>query len=145
MKAMKSTQVFNGSYGELWVDSYYIAEAIAVEAKLTFDKQEVSQAGKTSKGYKIVGTDGKGSIKLNKCTSYFQKKLLEPVQSGHTPSSTIVIKVHDPDAVGAERVQLDGVVFDELPLTSWEVKKTIEESLPFTFETAKFLDEAKEK
>lgn len=144
MKVMKSTQVFNGSYGEIWVDDYYVAEATAAESKITFDKQEVSQAGKISKGYKIVGTDGKGSIKMNKCTSYFQTKLLNEVQAGRTPSSTIVIKVDDPDAVGAERVQLDGVVFDELPLTTWEVKKLGEESLPFTFETAKFLDVAEE-
>ena len=144
MQAMKSTQVFNGNFGEVWVDDYYVAEATAVEAKLGFDKQEVSQAGKPGKGYKIVGTDGKGSIKMNKCTSYFQTKLLDAVQQGKTPSSTIVVKVDDPDAVGTERVQLNGVMFDELPLTSWEVKKLAEETLPFTFETATLLDTANE-
>ena len=141
MNRHSAARTINGTFGEAWVDDYYVAEVTGVEAKITVQKAEVKQAMKTSKSYKVTGTDGKGTMKINKVTSYFSTKCLEEIKEGKTPNITIISKLADPDAYGAERVRLTGVIFDELPVVNWEVDKVGEESIGFTFEEAEFLDE----
>lgn len=140
MKRFEAKRIINGTFGEVWVDGDYMAEATGLEAKVKLDKQEVNQAGTLEKGYKIVGTDGTGTLKMNKVTSYFIKKLSENMKAGKTTTATIISNLADPDSFGAERVQLNGCIFDELTLINWEAKKLAEESIPFTFSSWEVLD-----
>ena len=140
MKSYAPEKVINGTYGELWIDDDYMAETTGLEAKVTLEKTEVNQAGTLAKGQKVTGIEGKGTIKLNKVTSYFAKKLSDSIKQGKTPVCTIISKLADPDALGVERVKITGVTFDELTLADWEVKKLAEESVPFTFTGWDFLD-----
>jgi len=140
MKSYAPEKVINGTYGELWIDDDYMAETTGLEAKVTLEKTEVNQAGTLAKGQKVTGIEGKGTIKLNKVTSYFAKKLSDSIKKGKTPVCTIISKLADPDALGVERVKITGVTFDELTLADWEVKKLAEESVPFTFTGWDFLD-----
>ena len=117
----------------MWVDGNYMAETIALEAKVSLEKTEVNQCGTLAKGYKVTGIDGKGTVKLNKVSSYFINLLSDNIKKGKTTSVTIISKLDDPDALGTERVQLNNCVFDELTLVSWEAKKLGEESIAFTF------------
>ena len=70
MQSYEAQKVLNGTFGEVWIDDEYMAEATALEAKVSLEKTEVNQIGTLAKGYKITGTDCKGTIKLNKVTSY---------------------------------------------------------------------------
>jgi phage-like element pbsx protein xkdM len=133
-------KAINGTYGELWLDDYYLAEALSLEAKATLEKTEVNQARTLVKGYKITGIDCKGTIKLNKVTSYFLTKLSDSIKKGKVVKCTIISKLADPDSEGVERVKLTGCVFDEITLANWEVKKLGEESIPFTFTGWEVLD-----
>lgn len=133
-------KTINGTYGELWIDDYYLAEVTGLEAKATIEKSEVNQTGTLSKGYKVTGLDCKGTIKFNKVTSYFQMKLSDSIKQGKTPVCTIISKLDDPDSEGAERVKLTGCTFDELTIANWESKKLGEESVPFSFTGWEFLD-----
>lgn len=133
-------KTINGTYGELWIDDYYLSEVTGLEAKVTIEKSEVNQTGTLTKGQKMTGLDCKGTVKLNKVTSYFQSKLSDSIKNGKTPSCTIISKLADPDSDGVERVKLTGVTFDELTLANWEAKKLGEESIAFTFTDWKFLD-----
>ena len=69
--------VINGTYGEVWVNSDYMAEATGLEAKITLEKTEVNKCKRLAKGYKITGTDGKGTLKMNHVSSYFVTKYLD--------------------------------------------------------------------
>ena len=133
-------KTINGTFGELWIDDYYLAEVTGLEAKATIEKQEVNQTGTLTKGYKVTGLDCKGTIKLNKVSSYFQIKLSDAIKKGKTPSCTIISKLDDPDSEGAERVKLMGCTFDEVTIANWEAKKLGEESIPFSFTDWEFLD-----
>lgn len=133
MRAYEPEQVINGTFGEMWIDSEYMAETTALEAKISLEKTEVNQTGKLQKGYKITGIDCKGTIKLNKVSSFFILKLSEALSKGKTVTATIISNLADPDAMGAERIELTGCTFDELTLINWEAKKIGEESIPFTF------------
>lgn len=140
MLTYDAKNVINGTYGEIWCDSDYLAEAIGLEAKITLDKSEVNMCRKLSKGYKVTGSDGKGTLKMNKVSSYFIRKLGDAIKAGKTPTSEIITSLKDPDAFGAEKIKLTGVVFDELTLANWEAKKNGEESIPFTFASFEVLD-----
>lgn len=140
MLTYDAKNVINGTYGEIWCDSDYLAEAIGLEAKITLDKSEVNMCRKLSKGYKVTGSDGKGTLKMNKVSSYFICKLGDAIKAGKTPTSEIITNLKDPDAFGAEKIKLTGVVFDELTLADWEAKKNGEESIPFTFDSFEVLD-----
>lgn len=133
-------KTINGTFGELWVNDDYMAEVTGLEAKVTLEKTEVNQTGSLAKGYKITGIDCKGTIKLNKVTSYFINLLSENTKAGKTTSCTIISKLADPDASGVERVKLTGCTFDELSLANWEAKKLGEESIPFSFTGWEILD-----
>lgn len=134
MKYYEASQTINGSNGEVWIDNEYIAQITGLEAKVTVEKAEVTQVGKRSKGYKNIGIEGKGTIKMNKVDSFFIKKLSDAFKKGKTPTSTIISKLSDPDAAGTERIKLTGCTFDELALANWEARKIGEESIPFSFE-----------
>ena len=140
MKQYEANRVINGTFGEVWLDSDYMAEATALEAKVTLEKQEVSQTGTLAKGYKITGVEGKGTLKMNHVSSYFIQKLSDNLKQGKTTTATIISNLDDPDAFGAERIQLNGCVFDELTLINWEAKKLGEESIAFTFTSWEVLD-----
>ena len=140
MKSYTPEKVINGTFGEVWVNSQYMAEATALEAKVSIDKTEVNQTGTLAKGYKITGIDCKGTLKLNKVSSYFITLLSENLKKGKVTPVTIISKLADPDAFGAERIQLDNCTFDEMTLASWEAKKLGEESIPFTFTSWQVLD-----
>ncbi len=129
-----------GSWGEVWIDSDYMAEAIAVEAKMTLATTEVTQCRALFKGYKVTGIEGKGTLKLNHVTSYFINRMSEYIKSGKTPKATIITKVDDPDAFGAERIKLDDCVFTELTLANWECGKLMEDSVPFSFRSFEVLE-----
>lgn len=127
-------KVMNGSFAGMWLDSDFLGEGTELEAKISIEKKEVKQAGTLAKGYKIVGSDGKGKLKVNKISSYFITKLAGPMKEGKTPTFNIKSTVKDPDLGGAEEtVLLKGVIFDELPLINWKTKELLEEELSFTF------------
>lgn len=133
-------KTINGTFGELWIDDYYLAEVTGLEAKATLEKTEVNQTGTLAKGYKITGLDCKGTIKLNKVTSYFINLLSANTKAGKQTTCTIISKLADPDSNGSERIKLTGCTFDELTLASWEAKKLGEESIPFSFTGWELLD-----
>lgn len=140
MKSYNPEQVINGTFGEVWVDDTYMAEVIALEAKVAIEKTEVNQTGTLAKGYKTTGLDGKGTLKLNKVTSYFINLMSENLKEGKSTTCTIISKLDDPDSDGAERIKLTGCTFDELTLANWEAKKLGEESVPFSFTDWDVLD-----
>ena len=140
---VKPEKVFNGTFGELWIDDYYLAEVTGLEAKISLKKSEVSQTGTLFTGYKVTGIDGKGTVKLNKVSSYFIMKMSKNMKAGKATVCTIVSKLADPEADGTERIKFTGCTFDELTLANWEAGKLGEESYPFTFTGWEVLDSVK--
>ena len=131
--AFDTNKVINGTFGSVKVDGVTVAEAIGLEAKVTIEKEEVKQTGTLSKGYKVTGTEGKGTVKLNKVSSRFINLISDNLKDGKSTVCTIVSDLADPESDGVESIQLNGCIFDELTLIDWEAKKLTEESYAFTF------------
>ncbi len=122
------------------MDNDYMAEATGLEAKIKLDTSEVNMTRTLSKGYKVTGISGDGTLKLNKVTSYFLRKVADNLKSGKATRMTIITNLEDPEAFGAERISLNDCVLTELTLADWEAGKLLEESIPFSFSDFEILE-----
>jgi hypothetical protein len=137
---MNASQVLNGSKGELWVNGTYMAEVTAFQATVTIDKADINIAGKLGKFSKVIGYEGKGTIKVNKVSSFFINLMSANIKAGVQTTATIISALNDPGSLGAERISINDAVFDEMSLANWEAKKAGEDSIPFTFTDWDLLD-----
>ena len=142
MDKYTAQQVMNGTWGELWIDGEYMAEVTAFEAKVSLDKTDVNMTRRLAKAQKVTGFSCGGSLTMNKVSSFFIRKLNEDMKRGRQTVCTIISKLDDPDAIGAERVVIKDAVFDELVLANWSAKTLGEEQVNFTFSDWDLLDVA---
>lgn len=140
MDKFRAEQVMNGTWGEIWIDGTYMAEVTAFEAKVTLDKTDVNMTRRLAKAQKVTGFSCSGQITMNKVSSYFIKKLSDDMKKGKQTVCTIISKLDDPDALGAERIVIKDAVFDELTLANWSAKTLGEEQTSFTFSDWDLLD-----
>lgn len=142
MKSYNASNVINGTYGEVWVDGDYMAQATGLEAKTSVKKTDVNMVGRLSPGKKVTGIENKGTLKMNHVTSEMKQKIADYIKKGKTPTFTIISKLADPDAIKAqaERIKFTGVTFDEITLVDFENGKLGEESYSFEYEDFQFLD-----
>lgn len=140
MHEVDSQRVIYGTYGELWLDDEQIAEVISVKATLTAQKTAIKRSRHLVDGYKTTGYEAKGSLKVHKVNSYFINKLAPAIKAGKQKKFTLISKLDDPDALGAERIALYNVMFDAVDLINWELGKVGEEDQNFTFEDFDLLD-----
>lgn len=142
MQGFRHEQVMSGTWGEIWIDGEYFAEVLSFKANVKLDKQEINKARTLAKGYKIVGITCTGSVKLHKVSSTLLQRISANLKRGKATVMTIIAKIDDPDSIGAERVVIKDATFDEINLADWEVKKIMEETLPYTFSDWDLLDVA---
>lgn len=138
--AFQAKNVINGTYGSIWVDSEKINECFGLKATIEFKREDVKMCGNAWGGKKLIGYAGKGSIKMNKVTTRFQKKIFDIINSGKDAVFEIQSMLADPDALGRETVVLHNVIFDEMTLQDWEVEKAETYEIPFTFSGADYQD-----
>lgn len=132
--------VINGTFAELWINGELLANATAFQAKISLKTADVNMLGTLAKHTKVIGYEGKGTLKLNKVDSMFIKLMADNIKKGKQTKVTIISKLADPDAMGVERVCIKDATFEELTLADWEGKKNGEESVPFSFSDYEVLD-----
>ena len=141
-KAFDSAKrVMSGTFGQLWIDNELVAECYKFTAKYTLSKDPVNLPREMMEDSKVMGSKGTGSMRLYKVYSRF-RAFADAVQSGQDVRSTLVSKLDDPDAYGAERVAIYNVSLDEVPLVNWERKTIQKDEVPFTFSRHKYLETA---
>jgi hypothetical protein len=136
----KASRVISGTWGEVWLDGEYVGECYGMQAKLAYNRETVQQCRKLLAGKKLMSIEGTGSLKLYKVNSRMTKNVALKVKQGVDPRFTVISKLDDPDAYGAERIALSGVAFDDTTLADWEVGNIGKVECPFTFEDYEPLD-----
>ena len=102
---MLDQRVISGTWGQVWVDGELWAELSAFQAKLAFSKEDVNLCGEMAVGSKVTGMKGTGSITVHKVYTRNVDRAGQ-LTAGRDSRATIVAKLADPDAFGAERVAL---------------------------------------
>lgn len=77
---------------------------------------------------------------LKKIDSFVLAMMADAIKKGELPDIQVVTGVKDPASVGAERVQLDEVTFDEVTLMQFEQKTLAKEEIPLKFGDYTLLD-----
>lgn len=139
-KKMSSNKIINGTFGAAWVGTEKFSNVKSFEAKVSLKYEDVDLAEDLAAHKKYMGWSGAGTMVLHKVDSAMAAKLADAIKTGEMEPVTVVAKLDDPAAFGAERVQLNGVYFDELTLLKFAMKEKLEEECPFTFDDYEFLD-----
>ena len=133
-------RVMSGTWGEVWLDNDYVSECYGMQAKAAFNKQDVQMCGRMAVDKKITNITCTGSLRLHKVSSRMAIKIGKEIKDGRDLRFTVISKLADPDAYGAERVVLSNVSFDDLTIADWEVATNGKIEAPFTFTDYNFID-----
>lgn len=133
-------RIMSGTWGEVWLDGDYVSECYGLQAKVSMTKEDVNLCGQMATDKKTTGISCTGSLKLHKVNSRMAITIGDRIKNGMDPRFTVISKLDDPDAYGAERVALRNVSFDDLTLADWEVAKKGSVEAPFSFTEYEFLD-----
>lgn len=133
-------RVISGTWGEVWLEGEKVSECYALQAKITYNKEDVALCGQMCTDYKVKSYKGAGSLKMHKVSSRMGRLIGEKIRNGQDVRFTIISKLADPDAYGAERVVLKNAGFDDLTLADWEADTLGKVEAPFTFSDYEYLD-----
>lgn len=135
----RASRVISGTWGSVWLDDEAVVETTALQAKFNKNKEKVYLCGQFVTDSKAMSADGTGSITIKKVDSGQLRREID-LQKGIDRRYTIISKLADPDAYGAERIALYNVSFDDLTLADWKSNSIGEITLPFTFTRYELLD-----
>lgn len=133
-------RVISGTHGQVWLDGELVGECYGLQAKSSFNKEEVPQCGRMSVDSKVKSIKNTGSLRMHKVNTRMALALGDNIRNGRDVRFTIISKLADPDSYGAERVALKNVSFDDLTLADWEADNLGKVECPFTFTDFEFLD-----
>lgn len=133
-------RVMSGTWGEAWLDGDKVAECYGLQAKVSYNKEDVALCGQMFVDSKVKSVKGSGSIRMHKTSSHMAKLIADKIKAGQDVRFTIISKLADPDAYGAERVAIKNVSFDDLTLADWEADNFGKVECPFTFTDYEYLD-----
>lgn len=139
-QTFNADNVLSGTYGEVWLNGEYIAQATKFRAELTKNFEDVKLPRSLVVGKKLSGIETEGEITLSKVDSKIAKMEADALKNGKSLSHTIIGKLADPNGLGNERVVLYGVKFEKATLADWENGSLGEENYSFTFSDWDYLD-----
>ena len=134
-----ANRVMSGTWGELWVNNEKWAELSGFQAKFSYNKSPVNMCGTMAEDAKITSVKGTGSITVSKVYTR-NIDAADALMEGHDVRATIVAKLADPDAYGAERVALYNVSFDDETIMDFQHGQLGKTTHPFTFTRREWLD-----
>lgn len=133
MAKADARRVVNGTWGTLYLEGEEVFEITSFNAKVEHNKEDVQMAGNMMIDTKITSMKGTGSMTIKKMTSRMLRVIGDNVRNGIDNRFTLISEIDDPDTIGAERVILTGVSFDDMTLAEWSVGEVGSNEYPFTF------------
>lgn len=140
MGNVTGNKIMSGTWGEVWLDGEYVSECYGAQAKASFTKEDVNLCGQMAVDKKVTAIAYTGSLKMHKVNSRMAIVIGNKIKKGTDVRFTVISKLADPDAYGAERIALRNVSFDDLTIMDWEAAKKGSVEAPFTFTDYEFLD-----
>ena len=127
-----ANRVISGTWAEVWVGNELWAECDGGQAKITNNKSDIAMCGVMMTDAKITSQKGTGSISIHKVYTR-NREQAQSLSEGRDLRTTIIMKLADPDAFGAERLALYNCSFDDETLMDFQAGSPGKVTLPFTF------------
>ena len=132
---LNARQIMNGTWGQLWLDGVLMAEVSRFQAQDSLTYEAVQPCGTLRSSRKLMSVDGSGTVTLYHVNSRIQNAMIAAIQAGTDPRFTIMAKIDDPDAAGAEYYAFYGVAFDTAIYMNWQAGTLQTDDLNFTFDS----------
>ena len=139
MALESAARVMNGTFGQIWEDGTEIAEVSAFQLKVTNNFDTINLCKQMAEDRKLIGVKITGSMTLHKVYTRGADAVTAAL-AGRDLRKTLVGKLADPDAYGAERVAAYGVSYDEQTLMDWAAAKSGSITIPFQATGVEYLD-----
>lgn len=139
MALESAARVMNGTFGQIWEDGTEIAEVSAFQLKVTNNFDTLNLCKQMAEDRKLIGVKITGSMTLHKVYTRGADAVTAAL-AGRDLRKTLVGKLDDPDAYGAERVAVYGVSYDEQVLMDWEAGKAGSMTISFQATNVEYLD-----
>ena len=139
MALESAARVMNGTFGQIWEDGTEIAEVSAFQLKVTNNFDTLNLCKQMAEDRKLIGVKITGSMTLHKVNTRGADAVTAAL-AGRDLRKTLVGKLADPDAYGAERVAAYGVSYDEQTLMDWAAAKSGSITIPFQATGVEYLD-----
>lgn len=139
MALENAARVMNGTWGQLWEDGIETAEVSAFQVKFTKNFDTLNLCGQMAEDRKLIGVKITGSMTLHKVYTRGADDVKASL-AGNDLRKTLVGKLADPDAYGAERVAVYGVSYDEQTVMDWQSAKAGSITIPFQATGIEYLD-----
>ena len=62
-------RVINGTFGEVWLDGDKVSECYGLQAKVSFNKEDIALCGQMASDKKVTSIECTGSLRMHKVTS----------------------------------------------------------------------------
>lgn len=134
------SRAMNGTFGTVWADGREIAEISAFQLKMAKNFDPINMCGQMAEDRKLVSIKITGSMNLHKVYSRGAEDV-NAAARGHDVRSTLVAKLDDPDAYGAERIAVYGMNYDEQTLMDFAAGKAGSVTVPFQATRYEYLDQ----
>ncbi len=138
---MKSRNIINGTFGEVWIDGDLVASVKKLTAEVEIEFEDITIPRKLGTHKKMTGYKGEGEVEFYHITSRMATRVSEDLQNSIQTEVSIISKLADPDALGHERILIKDAVLSNITLADWEAKKPGERTEKFSFTEWQFLDE----
>lgn len=142
MTGMDENQVYLGTWGEVWIDGELMSEVTAFRAEVNPNFEDVKMCRNLMTGKKLTGLECEGEITMHHVDSTITVKVAAKIKQGIMLDITIISKLDDPNAAGAERISVKHVKFEKITLADWERGSLGERSYGFSFSDWELLDVA---
>lgn len=119
--AFDERKIMRGTFGQVILDGEDLANIKSFQARIEFNKEDVTMARTMATHTRVMSYKGTGSISMHKIDSKMLKLLWNQIKEGKDPRFTIIGGLADPDSMGAERVMIENVSFDDLTIFDFEV------------------------
>ena len=140
--ALNKKALYIGTTGNVWLNGQILANIQKIEAKITYDLEDVTVIGDFATHHLFAGWNGEGTLSMYKIDSSVLKIVSDMAKTGIEPEITIISKLTNRNTKKTERIALKGVVLSEINLVNFEAKGTLMEEVPFTFDDYDVLETA---
>lgn len=140
----------SGLYGlayRLGVNGYQpLGEVIEVSGAVEIARIDVPLVGKTRMGHKAGRETREGTLRVQKIDSKWEIEIFNYIKARKSRQTqvplapfSLELEYDDPDALGVEKVRLDGCLLWRLPIGFSSGDDLVEREFPFTWEDEDFL------
>lgn len=127
-----SNQYWNGSNGNLWLESRAFEKVKGFEIKMILEWEDVPNGLSNERVLLGHAYEGKFSYrKTDKNYSTAIDLLFEEYLNGRVPEVSLMAKAFNGATGKTQRIKVSGITFDEITIQKWEEKSIGEEELSF--------------